>query len=355
MAAITDDDLRAAVAAGILSEAQAARTLTLAQTRAGTRAALTGDDEPFELFRGFSEVFISVGLILLIGGFISLATLANGGFAVPLIGAGLCAGLAIYFTRKRRMTLPSIVLVSGFALSVYGMVGGIIDIVGPGGDGWRTWAIAATLVQIALLLLWFRVFRVPFTMFLVGLTALGLILFLTMRVSPLFLWNNPTAAFDLREGSGLALGTLGFGIGAFLLGMWFDLRDPNRLGRMAATGFWLHLLAAPAIVNIIALTLFNLGTTTGYVLTGVALLLVTLLALLIDRRSFLTAGIAYFGALLYLALDGGTTDAFGAVTLVLLILGGFITLIGAFWTQARGALLRALPAFPVKDRLPPYV
>ena len=41
---IGDDDLRAGVAAGIVTEAQASRLLTLAQSRAGTRAALTGDD-----------------------------------------------------------------------------------------------------------------------------------------------------------------------------------------------------------------------------------------------------------------------------------------------------------------------
>jgi hypothetical protein len=350
---VTDDDLRAAVAAGILTEAQASRALTLAQTRAGTRAALTGDDEPFELFRGFAEVFISVGLILLVGGFISLAEFAGSGPLVPVIGAGLCVGLALYFTRRRRMTLPSIVLVSGFALSLTALSAAIIEVAAPGAD-WRAWAIGGALVQIGLLLLWFRVFRVPFTMFLVGLTTLAMILFLSMRVSPVFLLDNPAAAFDLRERSGLALGTLGFGIGAFLIGMWFDLRDPNRLGRMAATGFWLHLLAAPAIVNTIALTLFNMGTTTGYALTGVALLVVTLLALLIDRRSFLTAGIAYFGALIYLALDGTTDGGAGPVTLMLLILGGFITLIGAFWSQTRGAILRGLPEFPGKGRLPPY-
>ena len=40
---IGDDDLRAGVAAGIVTEAQAARLLTLSQSRAGTRAALIID------------------------------------------------------------------------------------------------------------------------------------------------------------------------------------------------------------------------------------------------------------------------------------------------------------------------
>ena len=56
------DDLRAAVAAGILTEAQAAGLMALAQGRAGQRAHMAADDEPFEFFRGFSEIFIALGL-----------------------------------------------------------------------------------------------------------------------------------------------------------------------------------------------------------------------------------------------------------------------------------------------------
>lgn len=72
MAEIAQDDLRAAVAAGVLTEAQAASLLVLAQDRAGQRAALPAEDEPFELFRGFAEVFVAVGL-----GILSRACLAQ--------------------------------------------------------------------------------------------------------------------------------------------------------------------------------------------------------------------------------------------------------------------------------------
>ena len=43
-----------------------------------------------------------------------------------------------------------------------------------------------------------------------------------------------------------------------------------------------------------------------------------------------------------------------AAPLTALSLGGFITLLGAKWVEARGRLLRSLPDFPGKDRLPPY-
>ena len=85
------DDLRAAVAAGIVTEAQAAGILVLAQSRAGTRAAHSPEDEPFEFFRGFSEVFLAVGLSILLAGFVALLVwlgLSSGAFLVaPLVVA----------------------------------------------------------------------------------------------------------------------------------------------------------------------------------------------------------------------------------------------------------------------------
>jgi hypothetical protein len=41
----------------------------LAEERAGVRTHMTGLDEPFELFKGFNEIFIVVGLTILYLGF----------------------------------------------------------------------------------------------------------------------------------------------------------------------------------------------------------------------------------------------------------------------------------------------
>lgn len=349
---IGDDDLRAGVAAGIVTEAQAARLLTLSQSRAGTRAALTGDDEPFELFRGFSEIFISVGLVILLSGIMSLVALSGHVLAIALAGMALSVLLALYFTRKRRMTLPSIILSIAFAqataASVLWIVIGNADTV----PGTGTVFLIGGLI-VAALALWYRAFKIPFTMFLLGITVLVVILLAISRAAPIALWNNPANLFDLGGGSLLARGTLAFGVAAFIAGMAFDMRDPHRLGRYAASGFWLHLLAAPALVNTVALSFLNMGTTTGYTLLALSLAVITLLALVIDRRSFLTAGLAYLGILMGLVLvpDGGDPIRWAWL---LILLGGFVTLTGAFWTAWRSAILRALPDFPGKSRLPPY-
>jgi hypothetical protein len=136
--------------------------------------------------------------------------------------------------------------------------------------------------------------------------------------------------------------------------MWFDTRDPHRLGRHAATAFWLHLLAAPALVNTVALTLYNIGGSGGMIATSLALLLIAGLALVIDRRSFLTAGIAYIALLIAWVVRGGGDGNLGQWAMILLILGFFITALGTWWVPLRAALMRALPDFPGKASLPPY-
>ena len=70
---IDRDDLKAAVGAGIVSEAQAASLAGLANQRHGARSDLDVGDEPFELFKGFNEIFIMVGLLILAMGWLVLS------------------------------------------------------------------------------------------------------------------------------------------------------------------------------------------------------------------------------------------------------------------------------------------
>lgn len=351
-AAFTRDDLRAAVAAGALSEAQATRVLTLAQERAGTRSALPADEEPFELFRGFSEIFVTVGLGLLFGGILSFGFLMDHPWYLFAVVAVACFLLARYFTLKRRMILPSIALVTGYALCVFGTMADLTGQIDLSLTGSTFWGFILCGVTAAALILWYRVFRLPFTMFLLGLTGMGFVAIATKSLVPVTLGAEFKDLFDLRSGHNLAFGTLIFGICTFVIGMWFDMSDPHRLGRKAAAGFWLHLLAAPALVNTVALTFFNMQSTVGYVLLALSLLLVSVLALVIDRRSFLTAGIGYMAVLLGVILR--TADGDSMWLYILLILGLFVTVLGTYWTEARGRLMRALPAFPGKSKLPPY-
>jgi hypothetical protein len=350
------EDLRAAVAAGILSEAQAASVTALANDRAGKRAGLPAEDEPFEFFRGFSEIFISIGLFILLVSIVFLMMFMGSGIllsAVPLLTAIVAWWLAGYFTLRRRMTLPSMLLATAFGV---GLLSCVFTLLAPEFADRRVVAILgfglATLGMIG----WYLRFRLPFAAFLTGFSALGLIYSVTATAenmagvvaNGMFGDTGIESFFDLAESPVFATATLLFGVGAFLVGMWFDTRDPYRLGRHSATAFWCHLLAAPALVNTVAITLMN-GA--GTWLLAVALVFVTLLALVIDRRSFLTAAIIYFAIVISWMMGEGR-----GITpiLVLLVLGSFIVAIGTWWIQLRAAIMRTLPDFPGKSRLPPY-
>ncbi|MEO1797412.1 MAG: hypothetical protein AAFR53_10405, partial [Pseudomonadota bacterium] len=99
-------------------------------------------------------------------------------------------------------------------------------------------------------------------------------------------------------------------------------------------------------VNTVALTLLDSGSNT---LLFAMLMLFALVAIIIDRRSFLIAAVGYSVALAWVVFDGEG----GAWTI--LTLGVVLLLLGAFWERLRAALLSAFrPVLPL-NRLPPSV
>jgi len=129
--------------------------------------------------------------------------------------------------------------------------------------------------------------------------------------------------------------------------MIFDMSDPHRVTRRSANGFWLHIVAAPALVNTIALTLLDQGGTGSNIALLAFLGVFALVAIVIDRRSFLIAAIGYIVALSATVFEGE------GAAMTVLILGIILLLLGAFWERIRALLLGFLPsAFP-KHRLPP--
>lgn len=348
-------DLRAAVAAGVLTEAQAAGVTALANHRAGKRAALPAEDEPFEFFRGFAEIFIATGLAILLGG-LALLLGVIGGVAIliliPAIIAAVAWWMAGYFTLKRRMNLPSMVLVTAYSGGVHISA---LTALGQLDLGLRGVTLLSSVVAAAATALWFRRYRLPFSMFVFGGFAF-------LAVQALFARFNPGGRLDSLDAwaesfvpqSNLTAASLTFGIAAFVAAMSFDLKDPHRIGRHSATAFWLHLLAGAALVNAVAGNIWGAGGSAAVLPTVLALLVFALVALVIDRRSMLTAGIAYIGAVIYWAVTGGGyADALDWAK-ILIILGAFFTVLGTWWVQLRAGLMRALPDFPGKNRLPPY-
>ena len=351
------DDLRAAVAAGVVTEAQAARLLALAQERADARAGLAPGDEPFELFRGFNEVFIVTGLAILATGWVGLAGLwlgLTGGTAgslqaraalVGLAGAGVLWLLSEYFVRRRRMVGPAVALSMLWAANaVLALTAALAEPFMVARADYASLPLPLALATGAASLHWLR-FRVPFGVAVValGTFATALVLAATRSGTP----GSLSDLFLLSAGGPFAWITLVLGLAAFALALAFDLSDPHRVTRRAAQGFWLHVVAAPMLVNTVALTLLAQGTAPSQGLLGLFLALVALVAVVIDRRSFLIAGAGYA-----VALAGAVLGGEGAAWTVL-ALGVTLLLLGAFWERTRAALLRPFAGWPPLRRLPP--
>ena len=156
------------------------------------------------------------------------------------------------------------------------------------------------------------------------------------------------AAFFLLSADGpFALITLVLGLLVFGVAMAFDMSDPHRVTRRSANGFWLHVVAAPALVNTVALSLLDQGNNGSNMILLAVLALFAVVAIVIDRRSFLIAAIGYIVALAATVFDGD------GAALTVLFLGIVLLLLGAFWERIRARILRLMPGFIPLHRLPP--
>lgn len=354
MGQIEQEDIRAAVGSGLLSEAQAASLLALAHSRRGARENLAPGDEPFELFKGFNEIFIVIGLLILASGYAAVTGLSIAGglggfvdkaFWASTIGALALWGLAEYFIRKRRMVAPAIALSLLWSVNAStGLTAKFSQVFMIAQNDYSSLPLPMAMTTGAIALFWWR-FKVPFAMAQIALGIFAIALMMAAQQA-----GTPAGLSDLFlfSASGpFAWITLLVGLGVFAVAMAFDLSDPHRVTRRSAQGFWLHVVAAPALVNTIALSLLESGTAGSQLLLMIVLLGFALVAIVIDRRSFLIAAIGYSVTLAATVFDGE------GAAMTVLILGFILVALGAFWSRIRMVLLAPLRRVLPLDRLPP--
>jgi hypothetical protein len=338
---IRRDDLDAAVDAGVIDAR--ARDRLLAFLVARSQGAAGPDNESFRLLTGFNDIFVSLACILLL--------LAAGNLlpdTVSAIGvAALSWGLAEYFTGRRRMALPSILLLLVFVGSVFSASFQLISgtghwtqafdqarISGHMAPLWSPLLVSGLIAAGSAALHWRR-FRVPITL------AAGAA---TLTVGAIALVGVLTNAVP-GAGMILLLAMLLCGLAIFATAMLFDMRDRARITRNTDIAFWLHLLAAPLIVHpafsAAGITSMQAGPLSAAIVLAVYLLL-TLVALAVDRRALLVSALAYvLYALNGLFAAGSIAASFG---LTALFLGSFLVMLSAAWGYLRRRLLAALPA-----------
>jgi hypothetical protein len=355
----SETDIEAAVAAGALTPEAAA---SLRNYVSGERSAPAVDEEHFRLITGFNDIFVGIAAAILL-----FAVAWIGQSIGPKIGddgpspiAGLLVaatawGLAEFFTKKRRMALPSIILLLAFTAGV--LLTGMTTIVMAVGedvfeDSERAVALvvaaSAAIAAGATYLHWKR-FRVPITVAVGAATVVGVIMALIAYV------------VGKTEGDGLEnimlASALVLGIGVFLFAMHWDSSDPRRETRRSDVAFWLHLLSAPLIVHpIFSLLGLNDGDATigEAAVVMVVYLLLGLTALAVDRRALLVSALAYvLFALISLFKQFGAVEL--NIALAAFVIGSGLLLLSAFWHNVRKAVVQPLPAgvqakLPVLDR-----
>jgi uncharacterized membrane protein YfcA len=354
----SQQELDDAVASGVITADAANALRAHVETQ---RVTAIPDEEQFRLITGFNDIFVSIAAAILlfavgwigqsIGQSTGLTIEREGpSFLAPLAVAATAWGLALFFTAKRRMALPSILLLLAFvggvfATSLFGLVieigtdrvddnnvlGGII-------------AAASGVVAAGAAWLHWRRFHVPITVAAGAASASAIAVGLLIAV----LGQDPDQVRNIILGLVLLLG-----VGVFLFAMWWDSSDRSRLTRRADVAFWLHLLAAPMIVHPI-FTL--LGLTSGHIsiAEGLAVVLLYIVlgitALAVDRRALLVSALAYvLYALNELFRQFGAVEL--NVALTALVIGSALLLLSAFWHQARATIVKPLPG-ALRDKLP---
>jgi hypothetical protein len=361
----SETDLEAAVTGGVLTADQAA---AFRDFIAAERQLPAADEEHFRLLTGFNDIFVGIAATILlvavgwIGQYLGPKIDFDGPSPLgPLFVAASAWGLAEFFTLKRRMALPSIILLLAFASGCFfATLFAEVLIVGernmsPQGM-FLLVGIAAAVACAATFAHWRR-FKVPIT---VAVGAGAVATLVITLVASLLIGGEPDRLSLAQqetirrwlEGTALLLG-----IATFLLAMRWDASDRKRETRRSDVAFWLHLLAAPMIVH----PVFSLlGLTTGQATIGGAVIVILLyvalamVALAIDRRALLVSALAYvLWAINALFQQSGAVEL--SVALTALVIGSALLLLSAFWANARRAVVGPLPEslqakLPLLDR-----
>lgn len=351
----TEDDLRTAVATGAIS-GEAADALR--NSVRVSRDAPASDEEHFRLINSFNDIFVTIAAIMIVVAMALIGQAFTPNLDGPppfsgLLVAGAAWGMAEFFTRKRRMALPSIILLLAFVGGVFAaLLGFVVLSIGTDdfGNGYEVLggllvASSGLLTAAAAYVHWRR-FMVPITVAAgaaaIAVTVIALVI---TGIGPSNMDNPDRILMPLVFVVGLAI---------FAFAMRWDTSDRERQTRRSDVAFWLHLLAAPMIAH----PIFHLlGVTDGsaigiggavtvlaiYVLFGIV-------ALAIDRRALLVSALAYV-----LVTLTWLFDKFGAVelnvALTALVIGSALLTLSAFWTPIRQTIVARLPT-NLQDRLP---
>lgn len=334
----SESDIENAVTAGAITREAAA---ALRNHVARQQASPAVDEEHFKLLTGFNDIFVSIAVVLVL---VAVAWIGQS-IATPLAGALVAVsswGLAEYFTRQRRMALPSILLLLAFVGGVAAALVGVLVDLKPDYSHQANAVIGAgiALASAGAAYLHWKRFMVPITVAAGAVALVGMVIGLSYAAYP--------AIEELLYPLLLVCG-----VAVFALAMRWDLSDRERRTRRSDVAFWLHLAAAPMIAHPVfhLLGVFGSAVTVETAVVVIALYLAfAAVALAVDRRALLVSSLVYVLYALYaLFQTAGAVELAWAFTA--LAIGSALLTLSAFWQTMRGVVVGALGS--LGQRLPP--
>ncbi len=326
----TNEDLKNAVNKGIFTQSDVEKFRSYISEAHNSPSV---DEENFRLISGFNDIFVVIASILLLLS-ASWVTYDIHPLLSAIVVAGLSWGLAEFFVRKRKMSLPAIVLLISFVGSVFIGVSRLFE-----STTEFSLMVSAAATIVAAFIHWKR-FTVPIT---VAAGVLALVVFLIT----MFLYTSEHIA-DYIEYVLLLLG-----ISTFLIAMYWDASDTKRITRNSDVAFWLHLLSAPLIIHPIfsILGIFSEHSGNETILIIILLYFVlSAISLIIDRRVFMVSSLVYvLYALNTLFKTYGIENNSFALTGILI--GFSLLMLSGYWSKARSILLKFVPP-SIQKRVP---
>jgi hypothetical protein len=311
------------------------------------------ESEVPRFIRGFHDILITIGVIVVLLGLAGLATVYS------VIPAAIV--LAEILVRRQRLALPAVVLTVAFSIACsFGIYPVVEDLTGKLPEIWQPVIVLAIIAVITLLFFWR--YKAPIALAAGLVAGYGAVVF---SLAILVIVHGRIERFlDAPIAYAAFLGI--FAALVFGTALRFDFADRLRVTRRSDVAFWMHLAAAPAILYAIMAWIYLKGTASTIsadtnlfqaVVIVVAVLALMLVGVVLDRRAFVTSGLLSFGyAFKVILTEGGfqrlvsSTDTMAFV--VLLMVGIIVLSLGVGWQPLRRFVLDLLPK-PIQDVVPP--
>lgn len=283
-------------------------------------------DEPLKFVRSFGDVFITLGVVLLVMA-INMSSLSGYYYFIPVV---VFVGLAEWLIRVRRLALPGIAILIAVLFFMNKAISFEYDNAALFGIG---------VLSFTSLLFYLR-YKMPFS--LLPLAA-GLVAMLIVQIG-IGVLENPVIF-------------VGFGIIVFAVALWFDSQDTLRESHLSDNAFWLYLLAAPLMVHGVMVSLLTSDQLWIQALNKEVLMIVFfagffLLSLLIDRRVMLISTQLYVIYALTQLLQDKINSTQNVMIYILIGLGLFVIYFGTYWYKSRRLIFGALSGTVISRYIP---